>query len=222
MDAEPALGPLCESLDRLLLRYLRDVESLAERRGRLERLMEQGWFSLSKARYAMGNKWVSSLQYGPQMVPLAHVDVSPNEDGHRCFKVERVNSGELTTSAGGVEEDQKDVLEVGAQGQARRRKARRGAQEGQQLKPEGEPASGPRASGEKPAGRGGGHQPGQDPVRWFGVLVPRSLRDAQAAFKEVMELAAEVATLQSRLDSAKAEYQALLRQKHKLIGPQSV
>ncbi|GCC40381.1 hypothetical protein chiPu_0024057 [Chiloscyllium punctatum] len=41
MDAEPALRPLCESLDRRLLRYLRDVEGLAERRGRLERRMEE-------------------------------------------------------------------------------------------------------------------------------------------------------------------------------------
>ncbi|XP_043540614.1 coiled-coil domain-containing protein 115 [Chiloscyllium plagiosum] len=221
MDAEPALRPLCESLDRRLLRYLRDVEGLAERRGRLERRMEQGWFSLSKARYSMGNKWVTSLQYGPQMVPLARVDVSLNEDGHRSFKVERVDSGELT-SAGGVEEDQKEVLEVGAQGQVRRRKARWGAQEGQQLKSEGEPASDSQASEEKPAVRAGGRQSSQDPLRWFGVLVPQSLRDAQAAFREVMELVAEVATLQSRLVSAKAEYQALLRQKHKLIGPQSV
>ncbi|XP_072422668.1 coiled-coil domain-containing protein 115-like [Chiloscyllium punctatum] len=169
----------------------------------------------------MGNKWVSSLQYGPQMVPLARIDVSPNEDGHRSFKVERVDSGERTR-AGGVEEDQKEVLEVGAQGQVRRRKTRWGAQEGQRLKSDGELASDSQALEERPAGHGGRHQPGQDPLRWFGVLVPRSLRDAQAAFKEAMELAAEVATLQSSLVSAKAEYQALLRQKHKLIGPQSV
>ncbi|XP_055521345.1 coiled-coil domain-containing protein 115, partial [Leucoraja erinacea] len=79
-ELEPELGPdlgsVCRRLDQRLLRYLEDVELLDERRERLERLMEQGWFSLSKARYSMGTKLVSSLQYGPEMVPLARVDVS--------------------------------------------------------------------------------------------------------------------------------------------------
>ncbi|XP_072102632.1 coiled-coil domain-containing protein 115 isoform X2 [Mobula birostris] len=75
MSGEAGRGPLCERLDEQLLRYLEEMEQLNDRRERLERLMEQGWFSLSKARYSMGTNWVSSLQYGPEMVPLARVDV---------------------------------------------------------------------------------------------------------------------------------------------------
>ncbi|XP_059499152.1 coiled-coil domain-containing protein 115 [Stegostoma tigrinum] len=191
-----------------------------------ERTVDAGWFLLSKARYSMGNKCVSSLQYGPQMEPLAQVHVSQNEDGYCNFKVERVSCGELTNT-GGVKEEQKEILEIGAQEQVRRRKTRWKEQEEQKLRSDelvGDLLALKENPGEedKPVGQGGGHQSCRDPLRWFGVLVPQSLRDAQASFKEVMELAAEVATLQSSLMSTKAEYQALLQQKHKLIGCQSV
>lgn len=33
----------------------------------------QGWFSISKARYSMGNKQVSALQYASEIEPLVHV-----------------------------------------------------------------------------------------------------------------------------------------------------
>ncbi|XP_078391166.1 vacuolar ATPase assembly protein VMA22 [Cetorhinus maximus] len=226
MGTESELGPLCERLDRQLLRYLRELESLREKRERLERLMEQGWFSLSKARYSMGNKWVSSLQYGPEMVPSAQVDVSLKEDGRCGFQVERVVSGEVKRT-GAVQEEQKEIVEVGAKEQVRRRKARRSGEEEQKLLSDDELAGRSQAlkesTGEEdtPAGQREGPVPSQDPLRWFGVLVPRSLKIAQASFKEVMEIAAEVATLQSSLVSTKAEYQALLRQKHKVIGHQS-
>eukprot|EP00061_Rhincodon_typus_P012893 g38928.t1 len=53
MGTESGLRPLCESLDRLLLRYLRDVESLMERRGRLEKRMEQDLVRFGHCRSAL-------------------------------------------------------------------------------------------------------------------------------------------------------------------------
>jgi len=35
----------------------------------------QGWFSIAKTRYSMGNKQVSALQYASEMEPLVHVEV---------------------------------------------------------------------------------------------------------------------------------------------------
>uniref|UniRef100_UPI00398E9F28 coiled-coil domain-containing protein 115 n=1 Tax=Pristiophorus japonicus TaxID=55135 RepID=UPI00398E9F28 len=225
-EAESGLRPLCERLDQQLLRYLREMELLSERRGRLERLMEQGWFSLSKARYSMGNKWVSSLQYGPEMVPLAQVDASLKEDGRYSFRVERMDSGDVKRT-GSVPEEQKEIEEIGAKEQVRRRKGKWRGEEEQKLLSEDELAhrsqalkEGPGEEG-KPTGRRDGPLPSPDPLKWFGILVPQSLRLAQTSFKEVMELAAEVATLQSSLVSTKAQYQTLLRQKHKLVGHQS-
>ncbi|XP_038638159.1 coiled-coil domain-containing protein 115 [Scyliorhinus canicula] len=227
MATESQLEPLCERLERQLLRYLREMEGLREKRRRLEVLMEQGWFSLSKSRYSMGNKWVSSLQYGPEMVPLAQVDVSLKEAGRCYFQVERVDSGEIR-GTGAVQEEHKEVMEIGVQEQVRRRKARLRRDEEQKLAPEDAMAGRSQALNEstaeedKPLEQRYGCRLSQDPIRWFGILVPQSLKMAQASFKEVMEVAAEVATLQSSLVSTKQEYQTLLRQKRQVMEQEHV
>ncbi|KAG8428954.1 hypothetical protein GDO86_018732 [Hymenochirus boettgeri] len=63
------LSRLCDRLDHLLLNLMEDLENLQDKRESLNRLIEQGWFSLSQARYTMGTKSVSSLQYSPDMAP---------------------------------------------------------------------------------------------------------------------------------------------------------
>ncbi|XP_072884697.1 coiled-coil domain-containing protein 115 [Hemitrygon akajei] len=225
MSEEAGQGPLCERLDEELLHYLEEMEQLNDRRERLERLMEQGWFSLSKARYSMGTKCVSSLQYGSEMVPLARVDVSQKEDGHYDFRVERVDSGEQT--GGTITEKRLEIEEIGPKEQEeaplvrRRRKPEGGGEKG--LCAEEEVCT-PQASEEdreRPS-RPGRPPLARDPLKWFGVLVPHSLRLAQASFKEVMELAAEVATLQSRISNSKSRYRDLLRQKQELAGRPSL
>ncbi|XP_078088269.1 vacuolar ATPase assembly protein VMA22 [Mustelus asterias] len=227
MEADRELESLCERLEEQLLRYLQEMESLSEKRQRLEALMEQGWFSLSKARYSMGNKWVSSLQYGPEMVPLAQVDVSLQEGGRCGFQVERVDCGEAKRT-GALQEEQKEIVEIGTREQVRRRKSRWKEDEEQKLSCEDEVASRSQtlkeSTGEEetPAEQKDGRRPCQDPIRWFGVLVPQSLKIAQASFKEVIEVAAEVATLQNSLLSTKEEYQALVRQKHTVMERERV
>ncbi|XP_072102631.1 coiled-coil domain-containing protein 115 isoform X1 [Mobula birostris] len=219
MSGEAGRGPLCERLDEQLLRYLEEMEQLNDRRERLERLMEQGWFSLSKARYSMGTNWVSSLQYGPEMVPLARVDVSQKEDGYYNFRVERVDSGEQT--GGTIVEKRLEIEEIGPKEQEEAplvRRRRKPEDSGEKAPRADEEVCGTQASAEDRARplRPGGPPLARDPLRWFGVLVPHSLRLAQASFKEVMELAAEVATLQSRISNTKSRYRDLLRRKQEL------
>ncbi|TRZ09268.1 hypothetical protein HGM15179_017834 [Zosterops borbonicus] len=56
-------------------------------------------------------------------------------------------------------------------------------------------------------------RPPPDPLGWFGVLVPPSLRQAQGSFQRGVTLAVEVAELQATLEAAAARYRQLLRQK---------
>ncbi|KAF6083773.1 coiled-coil domain containing 115 [Phyllostomus discolor] len=58
--------------------------------------------------------------------------------------------------------------------------------------PEPEPSSAPR-----------------DPLNWFGILVPHSLRQAQASFREGLQLAAEMASLQSHISWGRSRLQEL-------------
>ncbi|XP_058404682.1 coiled-coil domain-containing protein 115 isoform X2 [Diceros bicornis minor] len=49
----------------------------------------------------------------------------------------------------------------------------------------------------------------QDPLNWFGILVPHSLRQAQASFREGLQLAAEMATLQIRINWGRSQLRGL-------------
>ncbi|XP_056366328.1 coiled-coil domain-containing protein 115 [Oenanthe melanoleuca] len=61
-------------------------------------------------------------------------------------------------------------------------------------------------------------RPPSDPLGWFGVLVPPSLRQAQGSFQKGVTLAVEVAELQATVEAAAARYRQLLRQKCHLAG----
>ncbi|CAI9549491.1 unnamed protein product [Staurois parvus] len=58
--------------------------------------------------------------------------------------------------------------------------------------------------------------PSHDPLHWFGILVPQSLRQAQNTFRQGILLTAEVASLQSSIDETRKQYRALLTDKHQL------
>ncbi|XP_077645732.1 vacuolar ATPase assembly protein VMA22 isoform X1 [Lonchura striata] len=59
-------------------------------------------------------------------------------------------------------------------------------------------------------------RPPTDPLGWFGVLVPPTLRQAQGSFQRGVTLAVEVAELQATVEAAAARYRQLLRQKRHL------
>ncbi|KAM9250190.1 coiled-coil domain-containing protein 115 [Cariama cristata] len=57
-----------------------------------------------------------------------------------------------------------------------------------------------------------------DPLSWFGVLVPPSLRQAQRSFSQGVTVAVELAGLQGAVTAAAARYRALVRRKRRLAG----
>ena len=52
-----------------------------------------------------------------------------------------------------------------------------------------------------------------DPLKWFGVLVPQSLRQSQGDFKAAANLALDIATLKIKVDNFGQEYRSLLKTK---------
>ncbi|XP_073455877.1 coiled-coil domain-containing protein 115 isoform X1 [Aquarana catesbeiana] len=186
-----------ERLDQLLLQIMDDLEALKEKRENLNSLIEQGWFYLSQSRYSMGNKFVSSLQYKQDMVPSVCVQGSISEEGVTMFHVGNVESEK------GEPEETQEVETIGAVDQVLRHRGHKSSTETPKyLKTEGN---------EKPR-----PLPNNDPLRWFGVLVPQSLRQAQNTFRQGILLTAEVASLQSSIDETRKQYRALLTDKHQL------
>lgn len=194
-SVDETLVDMSQSLDQLLLRLMDDLEALKEKRECLNALIEKGWLCLSQSRYSMGNKSVSSLQYKPEMSPSVLVQDSTAEDGVTTFTAERVQPGDKVT-----EEKLQEVENIGAADQVLRHRGHKVTSEA--------PKPTTTEESEKPKA------PSTiDPLRWFGVLVPQSLRQAQSNFQQGILLAAEVSSLQSSIEETRKQYQALLAKK---------
>ncbi|ROL53274.1 Coiled-coil domain-containing protein 115 [Anabarilius grahami] len=178
-------------LDEQLLLFMDQLEALEEKRHKLNSLIEEGWFSIAKARYSMGNKQVSVLQYASEMEPLVHVEASLLAGGTAEFKCERRENK--------TEEPKNNTIEdIGAKetGWRRINTKQKGVKEEEQ---DTDPQVKTKAESSTPEHR--------DPLKWFGILVPQNLKQAQSAFKEVITLSAEIASLQSAILATRKEMQ---------------
>ncbi|XP_035512144.1 coiled-coil domain-containing protein 115 [Morone saxatilis] len=194
-------------LDEKLLGFMEQLELLEEKRATLNSLIEQGWFSMSKARYSMGNKQVSALQYASEIEPLVSVHTRTLDSGEVDFCTERVKQ-KCNNEAG---TDARSIEDIGPQeeGVRRRIKPKTDITE----KKESEEASSEKAPEVTPV-RKCDQNPQQDPLKWFGILVPQSLKQAQLSFKQVIELSAEIATLQISVLNTRQELKHSMKDKH--------
>ncbi|MBN3296882.1 CC115 protein, partial [Amia calva] len=212
-SAGPGMGvsvtELSLRLDELTMQFMDQLESLEQKRERFNSLIEQGWFSISKARYAMGNKCVSALQYGNEMEPLVHINTRASEGGGVEFCTERLEPRSTEAS----KEDLSTVEEIGPKEEGiRRRKT---------AKPK-DPREDAVVSEEVPkdeqtAGQIGGPLRSPDPLKWFGILVPQSLKQAQSTFKQVIELSAEIAVLQTQVTATREQLRRRRLEKQQLL-----
>ena len=146
----------------------------------------QGYFDMAKARYAMGAQTVGALQYDTVMSALVHVRtsreivsydeaVSSNGD-YVNFEVDRIQPGKVGRSHDASLDNQLGES-VSEEVHLRRRKPV--ASEEQERHSVEELL--PTLVGEDEEGMVEGEPP-KDPLRWFGVLVPQSLRHSQKSF----------------------------------------
>ncbi|XP_018541407.1 coiled-coil domain-containing protein 115 [Lates calcarifer] len=187
------------SLDAKLLRFMDQLELLEEKRATLNSLIEQGWFSLSKARYSMGNKHVSALQYASEIEPLVCVHARTLDNGEAEFCIERVTQSKESGK------DERSVEDIGPQEEGVRRRN----------KPKKDIARSEKAPEVTPVKKND-QNPQQDPLKWFGILVPQSLKQAQLSFKQVIELSAEIAALQIAILNTRQELKNSMKDKHAL------
>uniref|UniRef100_A0A8C7XVH6 Vacuolar ATPase assembly protein VMA22 n=1 Tax=Oryzias sinensis TaxID=183150 RepID=A0A8C7XVH6_9TELE len=178
------------NMDEELLRFMDLLELLEKKRETLNSLIEQGWFSITKARYSMGNKHVSALQYASEMVPLVCVHTKALENGEVQFFTER----HIQKSSAESSDDLLPVEDIGPQeeGLRRRNKTKKDTPEKKDTEV-AKTAKGPEVNPVRKIDQ----NPQQDPLKWFGILVPQPLKQAQSSFKQVIELSAEIAALQS-------------------------
>ncbi|XP_044541188.1 coiled-coil domain-containing protein 115-like [Gracilinanus agilis] len=136
----------------------------------------------------MGVKAVGPLQYGSSMAALFRVGISEPEPGRPEFQVTFTDSKE---ARGPMEPKSEVPFPPGCR---RRSQPRRTSPEPAPLAP-----------------------PERDPLTWFGILVPQSLRQAQGSFRAALLMAGEVAGLQSRIEWGRGQIQILRQEKRKLL-----
>ncbi len=202
-----SLEDLNETLDELLLEFFENLETLEGLRNDLTTAMRNGFLSMSKARYSMGNKAVGEMQYARKMTASTFVlerDSCPSEDDKEKIKLELsdcevvFDGDKKKLMCKGVE----SLVENERPGLRERGVAKNHQEEieggGLELKSETEFSS---------------RKESTDPLKWFGVLVPTSLKDCQKDFKIACRLSCEIAQLEQELDRIMDDYYNLKEKK---------
>ncbi|XP_049609862.1 coiled-coil domain-containing protein 115 [Syngnathus scovelli] len=190
-------------LDDILLALMDQLELLEEKRGRLNSLIEQGWFFISKARYSMGNKQVSALQYASEIKPLVAVHVRQLGDDNVEFCTDLPKYDECCNTNAPVED-------IGPKEEGVRRRIK--PTETSSEKKTVEELNKRKSSKDLADSKSESNLP-QNPLQWFGILVPQSLKQAQLSFKQVIELSAEIATLQVQILNTRRELKRCFQEK---------
>ncbi|XP_070559226.1 coiled-coil domain-containing protein 115-like [Ptychodera flava] len=204
---------VCTRLDDLVVRYFETLAKVEEERERLQALLKEGYFRLSKARYSMGNKAVSSLQYDiNNMKALATVFVRQSPSESECrFEVERKKPAKMKkwkSSSKEIHSSLPGSMDSPDSPEVRRRKG--GADDQNSDEMPSIQLQDLNISDEND------ENTAPDPLTWFGVLVPSTLRQGQASFIQAVEVCCTLANLQSDLEKNRVEYRDLLEKKEKL------
>ncbi|KAM7312284.1 coiled-coil domain-containing protein 115 [Ixodes scapularis] len=183
-----------EALDVALESSVDAIETTLQLREHLNELLEAGLIELARARFAMGNRGaVSALQLhlGDMKASRTVLSQVDERDRQPYFKLlvsaddEAAPANDKTDTArrrhGGDGDDQAFPDEVSDKGSD-------------------EEESTATAAGPSPSG---------DPLKWFGVLVPASLRRSQKCFAQALEVLTDVANEQVKLSSALDRYEKL-------------
>uniref|UniRef100_A0A023F6X4 Vacuolar ATPase assembly protein VMA22 n=1 Tax=Triatoma infestans TaxID=30076 RepID=A0A023F6X4_TRIIF len=179
------LEEICTELDSLSLRMLQLMKEYINVKLTIEGLIKNGSLHLAKSRYIMGNRNVSALQL-------------PSEDSNDVIASttvickEMAEKGEafiLELSRLNIHDNENDDSDTLRQ--------RNKKKEGDEKKDD---TKGKKASL-------------TDPLKWFGVLVPQDMKQAQSNFNSAIEYVIECANLQLEMLSIEEKYKKYLSMK---------
>ncbi|XP_062522488.1 coiled-coil domain-containing protein 115-like [Corticium candelabrum] len=194
--------PVVDRLDSIALELLDVLVAIHLCRKGAHKLLENGHLSLSQARYSRGVKSVSSLQFPSEMSAAATTSVHNDENGIQIM-LHQMTTESVTLTPNLTESDPptEDT-------QLRHRKGH-----AKETRVETVSAKKEAKKEEKVA-----RATYSDPLKWFGVLVPLSLRSAKKSFSEGVEMIVELANLQIKLECLRTEYGQLLKKKAEMKG----
>lgn len=199
-------------LDQLALEFFELLERLQEKRQCLNTAIRDGHLNLSKARYSMGNKSVGALQYSHKMdCALYHVEC----DSSKAFPGNAAVAFTLQKGAPGKALDSPETLaNVSDQEESslRRRTSKSNSRLGGRKEITGiEDLC--IAKDDKSSLDRSSKYCIQDPLKWFGILVPGCLKTGQRNFQNAIELSCEVTNLEFKLSEIIEKFKVLKARK---------
>ncbi|XP_078376768.1 vacuolar ATPase assembly protein VMA22-like [Oculina patagonica] len=207
---------VCSQLDQLTVEFFDNLERLQEKREYLNAAVRDGHLNLSKARYSMGNKSVGALQYSHRMdcalyhIEGCHISKDQSEDNCMSLEMKKTLPGKvIETSKADIEEkdDERNVL--------RRRKPQKSDSVNDEITGGIEELS--LSKEDKLPLESSSNGCVQDPLKWFGILVPGCLRTGQKNFQSAIELSCEMVNLEIKLNEIIERFKALKARKRELI-----
>lgn len=274
---------VCQQLDNIIIDFFQTLSELLTCREELDESLKDGYFYMARARYTMGSKSVTSMQYNADDLSraLTRVDVFSDADDSLFFKPDLASSSRTTLPPrvharnapvattpcvryrNGEESieldcmsrptvvDGNDDVGLGLRKRKLATKMEVGGPRDEIPSELGVPDDSSFADGlvadvdrmtcdDRDSGVGNGptEYPDdvsersvvvdgivdsadvvvvqKDPLHWFGLLVPQSLRQSQASFRRAVELSCRAATLQGRLAFWKVQFLRKMKRKREL------
>ena len=212
------MDDICSQLDQLTIEFFDILEQLHEKREYLNAAIRDGHLNLSKARYSMGNKSVGALQYSHKMDhALYHIEsvYSEEQSVDTCvaFELKKSSPGKVMKPSKADTDEKDEERNV-----LRRRKPQRSDSLNDEITGIEELSL---SKEEKLPFESSSNGCVQDPLKWFGILVPGCLRTGQKNFQSAIELSCEMVNLEIKLKEIIEKFKALKTRKRELILEES-
>ncbi|CAG8602786.1 23798_t:CDS:2, partial [Dentiscutata erythropus] len=179
---------ICVKMDQILLEYLSLISALQEQWKQISTNLG----SVTHAKYTMGPHRLNQNQYDGRMQATARVLISQKKDINMLNTPNEFICQYTLTSLEGIADSQEDNDSPSL----RRRVIKN--PENDLTKKRSQSRS-------------------EDPLRWFGILVPSSLRESQRHFKQSLSGMINIINLRNEIINKEAEYQMLKKEKEKFM-----
>ncbi|XP_060066720.1 coiled-coil domain-containing protein 115-like [Ylistrum balloti] len=188
-------GEIEEKLDAVVLEFFSTLDDLYKEQTCLNEDMKNGFLQMSRARYNMGAKAISQSQYDEnKMAASIKVDV---EDGSKGGNLVLISNMTSVVNENPAEDASVETIGL------RKRNVPKSEQNMSTEEKETDHQE-KKGSAETPVSVNKKQFP--DPLNWFGVLVPQSLRHSQASFKHAIEQTVKIANLKLKLEELRKNY----------------
>nr|CAG8452560.1 10358_t:CDS:2 [Entrophospora candida] len=197
---------LCDKLDDVLLEYFSFISNYQEQWKQINTELENGFLQLAHAKYTMGSGRITQNQYDERMKASTRVLISKVEtavtDTSNLINSSNEHNYTLINydkfSEDDVDDSDKIIIKNTTSSTLRQRSLKSTNKEEME------------DSGIKKSSK---IKVNKNPLNWFGILVPSTLRDTQKHFKQALVSMVMIINIHNKILEKENEYKHLKQQK---------